>query len=224
MNILFVIRSVAYVHYYRSIIEMLGTRNHTIMLLFDKEWSAGASQASLEDLCAKHKNVSWDWSVRRSGFWRPAIFVLRELRSYRRYLLHPEQSPYYRDPWLLYLPRPIRLACKHLPGTQALLRSSAAGAFLAWCERHTPPAKKVLEDVRSRKPHLLIVTPLNQRFAEELEYVKAARTLHVSTAGSVLSWDNLTTKGYIHVAPDLLLVWNEEQVREACVHHDIPRE
>jgi hypothetical protein len=40
----------------------------------------------------------------------------------------------------------------------------------------------------------------------------------------LFSWDNLSTKGTLHVAPDLMFVWNERQRREAAELHDYPPE
>ena len=224
MKVLFVIRSIEYIHYYRSIIETLCERGHTVELLFDKGWSREANHEPLNDMCTTYPNLSWGWSLRRKGLWRPILFTLRELRSYRRYLLIEGQSDYYRDRWLRYVPFLLRVMLKYVPGTNALLRASLAGKFLQWIEQITPPAHNVLQDVKQRAPDIVLVTPLNQRFAEELEYLKAARVLNIPSAGSVLSWDNLTTKGLIHVLPDLLFVWNETQVEEARVHHGISRE
>jgi len=62
------------------------------------------------------------------------------------------------------------------------------------------------------------------RFSEEIEYIKAARKLGVPSAVVVLSWDNLTTKGLLHVRPDLLLAWNEAHAREAIRIHKFPPE
>jgi hypothetical protein len=38
------------------------------------------------------------------------------------------------------------------------------------------------------------------------------------------SWDNLSTKGGLHVQPDRMFVWNEWQRTEAAELHDFPRE
>jgi hypothetical protein len=40
----------------------------------------------------------------------------------------------------------------------------------------------------------------------------------------VFSWDNLTTKGVIHVEPDRVFVWNAVQKREATEYYGIPPE
>jgi hypothetical protein len=70
----------------------------------------------------------------------------------------------------------------------------------------------------------VVASPANLWHPEEIEYVKAARRLRIPTVVPVLSWDNLTTKGMIHVTPDLTLVWNDTQREEAVRVHGIPPE
>lgn len=224
MKILFIIRSINYFHYYRSIVEALCKRGCTVELLFDEGWSSGANLEPLHKALSEYPTLSWDWSVRRRGVWKQILFVARELRSYRRYLTVTGQSTFYRDRWLHYLPRFIRIIIKYVPGMRALVGTAAVESLLAAMEKVTGPTPAVVRDVRTRAPHVIVVTPLNQRYAEELEYVKAARVLGIPSAGSVLSWDNLTSKGLIHVRPDVLLVWNETQKSEAYDHHQIPQE
>lgn len=220
-KILFVIRTIDYFHYYRSIIEELCARGHAVELLFDEGWSSGANHLPLERACAQYSNLSWGWGLRRRGLWRHIVFATREIRSYRRYLFQGGQSAYYRERWLRYIPWYVRGAVKYIPGTDALLRASFVNSFLLWCEKMAKPEVRIMADIKKRSPDLLIAGPLNQRFAEEIEYVKAAKMLGIPSAGVVLSWDNLTTKGLIQVMPDVLLVWNEEQVKEAQAHHGI---
>jgi len=40
----------------------------------------------------------------------------------------------------------------------------------------------------------------------------------------VASWDNLTNKGLMKIVPDLTLVWNQDQKREAVELHGVPAE
>jgi hypothetical protein len=224
MKVLFVIRSIDYFHYYRTIIESLCKRGHQVDLLFDEGWSKGANRAPLEQALQQYPQLSWGWSQRRKGVWRTILFTTREVRTYRRFLLATDQSVYYRDRWLRYLPWFVRGAIKYIPGVKSIIALQTSETFLSWIEDITPASSNVLEEVKKRSPKLIVATPLNQRFAEELEYLKAARQLKIPSAGSVLSWDNLTTKGLIHVWPDVLMVWNETQVKEAHDHHGIPRE
>ena len=49
----------------------------------------------------------------------------------------------------------------------------------------------------------------------EADYIHAARSMGIPTIGYVNSWDNLTSKGTIHVLPDQLIVWNEPALTDA---------
>ena len=57
----------------------------------------------------------------------------------------------------------------------------------------------------------------------EADYIRAARSLRIPTIGYLNSWDNLTSKGTIHVLPDVYVVWNEALAEEAVQIHDVPR-
>jgi hypothetical protein len=74
------------------------------------------------------------------------------------------------------------------------------------------------------EPDVLAVTPLIEPGAPQAEYLRSARALGIRTAYCVASWDNLTNKGLIHGAVDLVAVWNEEMKREALTHHGIPEQ
>ena len=61
----------------------------------------------------------------------------------------------------------------------------------------------------------MLVSPLVRFGSEQADWVKSARALGIPVGFPVFSWDNLTTKGIIHVQPDRVFVWNEVQKREA---------
>ena len=221
MKILIVMRSVNHFLYYRSIVGALASRGHSIDVLFDKGWSAGYNEEPVQAFIEEHPNVQRDWSLRRVGLWRSILFPLRELRTYRRFLLVPGQSTYYRDRWPNYMPWFLRQMVKRFPGAKAFLKTAFCGRMLSAIENGASLASNIVRDIKNRKPDVVIVLPLNMRFSEEIEYLKAAKSLSIPTASAVISWDNLTTKGLIHVRPDIEIVWNDAQVKEARIHHGI---
>jgi hypothetical protein len=82
--------------------------------------------------------------------------------------------------------------------------------------------RSVLEEVR---PHVMLVSPtVWPKSPIEADYLHAARSLGIPTVGYVNSWDNLTSKGTVHVVPDVYIVWNEPLAEEAVALHDIPRD
>lgn len=219
MHILFVGRSVYHYTYYESIIRALYTRGHRITLLFDEEWSKNQSNAALQAARQSMPGVEFGWSARRTAHERRGpVFTRRELRSVASYLRRPEQSSFYLQRWLNYLPAEMRNALER-PWYRAVLARPASEVWFRMREALTRPATEVVEQVRKIDPDVVVCSPVNMRYSEEVEFVKAARSLGIPTALPVLSWDNLTTKGLIQVLPDLILAWNSTHVAEAVQVH-----
>jgi hypothetical protein len=74
-------------------------------------------------------------------------------------------------------------------------------------------------------PQVMLVSPaIWPKDLVEADYIHAARGLGIPTLGYVNSWDNLTSKGTVHVLPDQFVVWNEPLAREAAELHLVPPE
>ena len=73
-------------------------------------------------------------------------------------------------------------------------------------------------------PDVLLVSPLVRFGSEQSDWVKSAKALGIPVGFPVFSWDNLTTKGVIHVEPDRIFVWNAVQKREATEYYGIAPE
>lgn len=58
----------------------------------------------------------------------------------------------------------------------------------------------------------------------DIHLLRAGHRLGIPTATVMLSWDNLTSKGYMNGTPDHLLVWSDLMGEEAEHFHDFPRE
>jgi hypothetical protein len=134
-----------------------------------------------------------------------------------------DQSGYYLDRWEQYVSRFVRPLLR-FPGVKRLLSQETTARLLSQFERFVPADRRVARDLCARMPDVVIASPVNMRFSEEIEYIKAANQVGIPTALPVHSWDNLTTKGLIHVLPDLLLAWNATQRDEAVEVHSIPPE
>ncbi|MDQ3066637.1 MAG: hypothetical protein M3R12_05720, partial [Actinomycetota bacterium] len=119
------------------------------------------------------------------------------------------------------------------PKTQRLLRLQLARTLLArrsilrfwrWVEGASPPSRTVLDVLAKFRPDVVLVSPtIAAKNPVEADYIRGARSLGIPTLGYVNSWDNLTSKGTVHLVPDALVVWNEAIAREAVEIHDIPR-
>src|SRR5574339_1205243 len=78
--------------------------------------------------------------------------------------------------------------------------------------------------IRAERPDVVLVTPLINFGSYQADYVKSAQALGIPVGFPVFSWDNLSNKGLIHVAPDRVFVWNDRQRIEAVKMHGVPAE
>lgn len=224
LKILFALRDAEPLHYVH-LINAVASRGHIIRVLYDKKWT---QPSELEKLRRETKHsthhIEYRASFQRKGASRVILFYLREILSYRRYLLHPEQSVYYRDRWKGYLPSCVQRIFSHV-FAERMLMSSVAGWIGRMIEHMISPVRLICDDIKAFAPDVVFASPLTLRFSSsEVEYLKAALRLNIPTIASVLTWDNLTTKGIMHIFPDRLLAWNEVQAKEAVDHQCLPAE
>lgn len=85
-------------------------------------------------------------------------------------------------------------------------------------ERWLRPRRSALATLGRLRPDVLFA-PTLVHDGSEVELVKAAHHLGIPTVGFAASWDTLTSKGAFAVPPDWLLVWGEENRRQAVEHH-----
>ncbi|TSC96845.1 MAG: hypothetical protein Athens071426_318 [Parcubacteria group bacterium Athens0714_26] len=227
MKILFVIRSTKHFHYHKSIVRALCSRGYKVCVLFDKRFS---KEASLNRVEAYKKEIASDfaygWAISTDSLRKRILTYSRDLLSYTRYLKDKDLAKLevFKEDWRIHLPIFVRLFLK-LPLAKFLVCSAPVVFFLSLMERVFPPDKSAVFDILKRSPDLVISSPVDMRGSSvDLEYLKAASKLKISTALQVLSWDNLTVRGLIHVIPDLFFVWNKYQFQEAIKYHGIPKE
>ena len=88
---------------------------------------------------------------------------------------------------------------------------------------HNKPDERIVNELRQIKPDWVIGTPLTYWQSHvEGEYIKAAQSLGIKTAGLVLTWDNLTTKNRFYPIPDVVFAWNELHKQELIKYHEVP--
>lgn len=224
LKILFVGRSAAHISYFESVIAALQARGANVELLLDEAWSKSWStgrRSRLDELREECPDLKIGWGLRRSDNWREFLFAMRELRSYRSYLTRYQTTEFYVNRWRNYLV-PSLAKRSDAPVLRGILKSSAAEFAMRVFERLAPCDAKICALLKEKNPDVLVATPANMRFSEETDYLKAARRMKILTALPVLSWDNLSTKGLIHIAPDMLFVWNAAHYEDATRIHKIP--
>ena len=204
-------------------IKHLCAGGHRVEVFFDLGWSQGPSRKALEEALEKTPGLTDGYFPRRKDFWRPFIFSAREILSYSSYLSREGQSDFYLYRWEQYLPRLIQWAVK-LRQFREFLATQQTQSCLRAFEKRVPPDATIIRWLKENHPEVVVASPVNMRFSEEVEYIKAAKEMGIPTVIPVLSWDNPTTKGLFHIIPDLILVWNQTQSEEVARIHRAPHE
>ncbi len=165
-----------------------------------------------------------DWSASRGDAWQIILNPLRELISYIAYLrLRKPTSPLLTERWAAYVPFFLKPLTRTEKGRAWLSRDSVWN-FLRRLESSAPMARRIKRELANVNPDVMVAASAILPYSKETDYLKAAKELGIPTILIVPSWDNLTTKGTLHVVPDHLFVWNPGQVGEAEELHHIPAE
>jgi hypothetical protein len=218
MKVLFSALHLAYFRNFESAICELVARGHHVHLVADEPERFGG-QGLAERLSAAYPTVS-------SGFlpslmqepWFEAASSLRVSLDYVRVL-----KPGYAS----------KLRLRAAARTARVVRWAAAVPFagprltfraLKRIERSLPASPLLLEYLRRQAPDVVVLASLTYSRSQQLDLLRAARALGIPVAAAIMSWDHLSSKALLHVAPDMVLVWNEVQRREAVDMHGIPAE
>jgi len=217
LKAVFAIKSKYNFAYVSPIVKHLNEFGCEIELFFDKWWSRNKPTTALKEFLDQTDTTTSRWIKRRSDKWRRWIFPLREILTYADYNIREGQSPYYAKRWgELWIPYAIPF--------KGVVSNKIVYRWLSKFEKYVPPDGKIVQKLIEIKPDVVIATPMNHRFCEEVEYVKAAKALGIPTVAVAQTWDNLTTKGLFHVIPDMVLVWNEADKSVATEVHRVPED
>ncbi|RJQ38996.1 MAG: hypothetical protein C4555_04225 [Dehalococcoidia bacterium] len=222
MKILYVMRSISHFTYHESVVKSLYSDGHRVLVLFDNGWSKNYPDTPVQACLAANKNLTTGWSLRRKGLWRRPLFASRELLSYSSYLHRQDQDEFYTKRWQNYQHPYVKLAVQRSKLARKFIASRPVASALRTFERLVPPDTQIKRWLKENRPDVVVASPVDMRFSEEVEYVKAAKSLGIPTVVPVLSWDNLTTKGLFHAIPDITLAWNRAQAGEAASIHHVP--
>ena len=239
MRILFHVTLTTMLRHFESVLLALADRGHVVRIASHRSPEIPPPAALVA-----HPRIAFITSPgRRGDEWSTPIHELRALRDYMRFLDRRFK------PATKLRARALRTAVKavthderaHLvhrcPKCDARLVDDDVGQMLrgfgkrgvknldkllALMER-TIPSATVLEDfLKAEQPDLVLVSPLVNLGSYQADFVKSAKALHIPVVYPVFSWDNLSTKGLIHVQPDGVIVWNERQRTEAVEMHGVP--
>ena len=228
MKIVLALRNTTHFPYLAPVISELCRGGHQVSAVFDPRWNAQYSDDKVKSFASDHKNFSFIDGIRPTAGdkWHNRLAVSRELLSVASYvnrINNNDQSGFYLERWTGYLPDRYRRVVES-PMGRTLVASKIFQAGLQAFERAVAPYGQITKWLEEIRPDVVVASPTNMRYSGELEYVKAAKKLGIPTVVQVLSWDNLTTKGLLHIKPDVLLAWNQTHFEEAVTIHNIEPE
>ncbi len=188
-------------------LRLLHERGHSIHLAA-RRVKFGHAHNELQGLADECERITY--GKLPTGRDTPLARDVRFALDYRRYL-----EPRYRDS-----PKLRARAARSAPPRLSRLPGPALRAL----ERSLAPPELVTRYLAVERPDVLLVTPLIDLGSRQADWLRAGKRLGIRTGFPVFSWDNLTNKGLVRDEPDLVLVWNDLQAREAEELHGISRD
>lgn len=225
MKILFILKQQGYLRHFDSVVSSLVNRGHSVCL------APQDGVFKLPSSLKSHSRISFAaCPKKRTDGWNDHASLLRRASDYLRYL-----TPVYEKSGKLR----ARAFNKLIHSFSNGVRDVEAGwAEFGWnfsqdernklkrlfdqVEHNIPPDLGFKEFLTSESPDVVLITPLIDLGSGQTDIVKAAQSLGIPVGMLLFSWDNLSTKGSIHVLPDRVFVWNDLQKREARELHNVP--
>ncbi len=219
MRVLVCLSHSGYARNLESMIRGLASRGHDVAVATDRVKQVGPATSAdpLDAILATEPRVERAVLPEPSAEDARRLDVARSARLVLDYLRYLE-PPFLETPKLMRraegrltaplarLSAPARTSVRYRRALADVMRSIHHGAV---------PADHYLELLRRERPDIVVITPLLELGSSQHEQLRAARALGIPTVLVVHSWDNLTTKGLVHIQPDLVAVWNDAQAREA---------
>lgn len=240
MRILFILSLTSIVRHFESVILALADRGHTITIASPGD----VNNCPLPDVLVKHPRISEViCPAERGDRWRGTADHFRMIVDYVRYFDAPFAGmDKLRERAFTTLlagltERNRRPATTQCPSCKTNISGEHIGRMLlSGRDPGFANFKKILHLIEGAipsdpardtflkevSPDVVLVSPLVGLGSEQAEWVKSARALEIPVGFPVFSWDNLTTKGIIHVQPDCVFVWNAIQKQEAIALHGMP--
>jgi hypothetical protein len=223
LRVVFVLRSLGYLRFFRPSFEQLVERGHDVRLLLSTADHGEPEQRWL-DRMAERPGFSVEVDPHGLPTHRNTLHVrLRRTLEYLYYLQPGERNRALLRMRIKDAPRFVRRLTRLPPlrGTAAL---RGFYRLVAALDRAMPVPPAVTQFVERSRPDVLAVADPGGIRSVYSVYVAAAKRAGVPVASCVASWDNLTTRQLLREVPDALLVWNDRQVEEAVEIHRVPRE
>jgi len=220
-SVLFLMRNPTHAGNFEPLLRALARRGIDTTVAFE-ERKPGDDHAGLElveQLCAECGGVHHDAVLPLPRGPRAAArLALEAVQDYLWYFEPPfDRATKLRARIFPRLPpraeRAVAAALAVVPGTRRALAAIARSVAA-----RMGPDSRALEQLRRRRPDLVIVSPLVHPRSRQNDWVLAAHELGIATMLCIHGWDDLTSKGRIHPPLDRIAVWNEAQCEQAIAH------
>jgi hypothetical protein len=205
---------------FESVVHALAERGHQVHLMADETERFGG-QALVERLAAHYPNVTWGSTPSPAEEpWFSFAQKVRLALDYVRYL-----DPRYAEAPKLRLrnieraPRIVRWLTSGVGGL--LVGHRPLARALKWLERTMPQSSAIEQYLAEQRPDVVLLASLTFSRSLQIEQLKAAKVLGIPVAACIMSWDHLSSKTLLHIAPDLTIVWNDVQKQEAVDMHGL---
>ena len=225
MRILFLIKQKGLIRHLDVVIKELADRDHVVRV------ACPDGDRPLPESLQGYPHVSEVTCPKKRGDeWRQHASILRRARDYLRYLETPYEGAtklraraFEKFANTLTGERaPVKSglseAALELPGA---VRTRLSESFISF-EALLPGDPDIEQFVQNEAPDAILVSPLVDLGSAQTEYIKVAQDLGIPVGMVLFSWDNLSTKGVMHVLPDAVFIWNERQRVEARELHGVP--
>jgi hypothetical protein len=216
MRLLFSAPHFAYFRNFESVLEALAAEGHDIHVAADEAETFGG-HALVERLAAAYPRVTYGSVPSAAGEpWMPFAQKVRYALDYARFRARRYADvPKLRARSAERAPRIVRWLTEGIGAVGPVTRA------LQGLERSMPRSAAMRSWLEELAPDAIILTSLTFSRSSAIDQLKAARGLGIPVGAAIMSWDHLSSKALLHLAPDMTLVWNEVQKREAVDMHGL---
>lgn len=222
MKIAVVLSQGVHYFYYDRVVRLLHAQGHVVHIVCPSDFSDNGNKSgrALLHLLKEETDIILENALVTRGQNRYWVGLLRNLRDYAVFVRPEHPTPYIAPIWIGKELSEKMLKRLEWPLIRSFIRSKLARNFFAFLESRVKPDDAIIKWLKDFQPEIIFASPYVFREDFEVEYTKAAQSLNIPVVASLLSWDNLTSKGTYHVKPDQLFVWNQNLVEEAIQIHD----
>ena len=223
MKVLFLVRHYTYLRNFDSVILELTRRGHHVHVSADR-WELLGGERLVERLADESGGrVTYGWTpTPQSPAWQEMGRRIRLGLDHLRFLdPRYDNAPHLRARARERAPHMLLRAFR-LPFFQGATGATRLERLLRLFEHGLPRSERLERFLRDQRPDVVIITPLIELGAPQLDHLIAAKAAGLRTVLAVGSWDHLSSKSRLRVWPDIITVWNPIQRNEAIELHGVP--